>query len=241
MLRFFKALPLVFAIASLLLFAASCGTSSQTQVRAFQAISDAPPLDIAVNTTKVATTVSFTGFQPATGYTKVPSGTVTLQAYDTGTTTSIIGANGVSTSLGGSSQYTLLLAGLLNGTGATAPAFYEITDNNTAPATGTVEFRIINGSINTPTGGFDVYIVPPNTNLNGVSPQIAGLTLGQGSSYVSLDVLQTGYDAIVTQHGNQLPYIDQNYNLTAGQIRSLVVVDNGNQVSQFPIELPDLN
>lgn len=241
MLRLFKALPLVFAIASLCLFAASCGSSGQSQLRVVQAISDAPALDVAVNTTKVATNINFQGFQPTTGYTKVPSGTVTLQAYDTGTTTSIVSPNGVSTSLNGSSQYTLLLAGFLNGSGGTAPAFYEITDTNTAPASGTVEFRIIDGSSNTGVGGFDVYIVPPGTNLTGVTPQVAGLTLGQASSYISLDVANNGYSVIVTPHGSQLADVNQNYNLVAGQIRSLVIVDNGNQVSQIPVELNDLN
>jgi Domain of unknown function (DUF4397) len=238
MFRLLKALPLTLALVSLCIFAASCGSSNQSQVRAVQAISDEQTnLDIAVNTTKVATNVGFEGVQPTPpAYTKVPSGTVTLQAYDTGTTTSIVGANGVSTSLSGSTQYTILLTGFENGTGPTAPTFWTIPDNNAAPTSGNAEIRIINGSANTPTGGFDVYIVTDPNQLG--TAGIQGLTLGQGSSYQS--VVAGNWVVIVTPHGNQTAYINQNYTLTSGQIQSLVIVDSGNQVSQIPLPLNDV-
>src|ERR1700674_933221 len=158
MFRLLKALPLTLALAALSFFAASCGSGSQAQIRVVHAISDGPALDIDVNTTKVFTNISFTGVQPTPpAYTKVASGGDTLQAVDTGTTTVVI-AN-TSASLSGSSQYTVVMTGFLNGQGATAPTFYTIPDNNAAPTSGNVEFRIIDASANTPIGGFDVYIV----------------------------------------------------------------------------------
>lgn len=243
MLRLLKALPLTLGLACLCFFAASCG-SNQSQIRVVHAISDGPALDINVNTTKVVTNIAFAGVQPTPpAYDKVTAGSVTLQAYDTGTTTSIVGNNGVSASLSGSSQYTVLLTGFLNGTGPTAPTFWEITDNNAAPTSGNVEFRIIDGSVNTPSGGFDVFIVPPGTNIQGLSPQVSGLTFGQGSAYISLTAAANGYAVIATPHGNQTPDINQNYTLSAGQIRTIVIVDNqgGGGISAFPLLLNDLN
>jgi Domain of unknown function (DUF4397) len=242
MFRLLKALPLVFALTSLCFFAASCGSTSQSQVRVVHAVSDAPALDVDVNTTKVFTNITFTGTQPAPpAYTKVASGTVTLEAVDTGTSTAVI-AN-TNATLGGSSQYTVLMGGFLQGQGATAPTFYQITDTNTAPTSGNVEFRIINGSSNSPVGGFDVYIVPPGTNIQNLTPQVSGLTLGQGSGYTSLSFAANGYEVVATPHGNQTPYVDQIYSTPTGSIRTLVIVDNqgGGGISTFPLVLNDLN
>jgi hypothetical protein len=137
----------------------------------------------------------------------------------------------------------VLLTGFLNGTGANAPTFFTITDNNAVPTAGNVEIRIIDGSANTPQGGFSVYIVPPGTNIGGVAPQISGLLLGQGSSYQSLNVSGNVYEVIVTPNGNQTPIINQNYTITTGSIRTFVIVDNtgGGGISAFPLELADLN
>src|SRR5260370_1898955 len=124
MFRFLKALPLTLALAALTVFSASCGSSSQSQIRLVNAIPDGPALDIDVNTTKVFTNIAFGGVQPTPpAYTKVASGSVTIQAFDTGTTTNpIFGTNGVKVGLSGSSQYTIVLAGFFNGTGNNAPA-----------------------------------------------------------------------------------------------------------------------
>jgi hypothetical protein len=240
MSRLLKALPLTLSLAALSFFATSCGSSSQSQVRIVHAISDGPALDINVNTTKVFTNIAFGGVQPTPpAYTKVASGSDTLEAVNTGTTTALI-AN-TSANLSGSSQYTVLLTGFRNGNGANAPTFNLITDNNAAPTTGNVEIRLIDGSANTSQGGFDVYIVPPGTNIGGLQPQISGLLIGQASSYQTLNITGNVYQVIVTPNGNQTPYINQNYTITTGSIRTLVIVDNGNQVSQFPLELNDLN
>lgn len=242
MFRLMKALPLTLALGALSISATSCGSGSQSQARVIHAIADGPALDINVNTTKVFTNIAFSGVQPTPpAYTKVASGSDTLEAFDTGTTTPVI--NSTSVSLSGSSQYTVLLTGFLNGTGANAPTFYTITDNNAVPTAGNVEIRIIDGSANTPQGGYSVYIVPPDTNIGGVTPQISGLLLGQASSYQSLNVSGNVYEVIVTPNGNQTPIINQNYTITTGSIRTFVIVDNtgGGGISAFPLELADLN
>jgi hypothetical protein len=248
MLRLFKALPLVFAIASLCLFAASCGSGSQSQVRVVQAISDeTTALDVKVNTSTPFTNIAFGGVQPAPpAYTKVTGGSVTLEAVDTGTSTAVI-AN-TNATLNGSAQYTVVMTGFLTGSGTTAPTFWTIPDTNTAPTTGNVEFRVINASTssNALVGGFDVYIVPPGTVLQNTSgPQISGLTLGQGSTYVSLPyVANVGYEVDIVPHQNFAPeYVNQVYVTPTSSIRTLVIVDNsgGIGISFFPLVLNDLN
>jgi hypothetical protein len=246
MFRLLKALPLTLALAALSFFATSCGSSSQSQVRMVQAISDeTTALDVDVNGTKITTApLAFGDVQPIPpAYTKVASGSDTLEAFDTGTTTVVI-AN-TSASLSGSSQYTVLLTGFLNGTGTNAPTFYTIPDNNAAPTSGNVEIRIIDGSANTPQGGFDVYIVPPSTDIRTLTPQISGLLIGQASSYQTLNITGNVYEVIVTPNGTQSPFINQNYTIPTGSIRTFVIVDNqgggGGVPSQIPLELNDLN
>ncbi len=243
MFRWFEALPLTFALAALSLFASSCGSShSQSQLRVVHAISNGPALDVKVNSTTLFTNTAFTGVQPIPpAYTKVGQGSVTLEAVNTGTTTAVI-AN-TSTSLNGSAQYTLLMTGLINGIGANAPTFFSISDTNSAPTAGNVGIRIIDGSTNTFVNGFDVYIVPPGTNIQNVTPQITGLLLGQASSYQSLNIGGGVYEVIVTQSGSQTSYVNQNYTINPGQIRTFVIVDTqgGGQISAFPLELSDLN
>ncbi len=109
MFRLLKALPLTLALAALSFFAASCGSGSQSQIRVVNAIPDVPnntPLDIDVNGTKVITALAFPNFQPSSGYTKVASGSVTIAALDTGTTTQVLSSTGT---LSGSTQYTVVL------------------------------------------------------------------------------------------------------------------------------------
>lgn len=242
MRRLLKALPLTLALASLCLlgvFAASCGSSSKTQARLVDAISDGPALDVNLNSTKVFTDILFSNpVQPTPpAYNSVPSGTVTLQAVNTGTSTPYI--NSVNTTLNGSAQYTIVMTGFNTGTQAAAPTFWSISDNNTAPTTGNVEFRIINASTNSLplSGGLDIYIVQPGQGLG--SPQVSGLTLGQGSAYVSENYNAAGYTVYVTPHGNQNQYFNITYQTPTGSIRTLVIVDSGNSISNF-LELNDL-
>lgn len=242
MRRLSKALPLTLALAFLCLlgvFAASCGSGNTTAARLVDAVSDGPALDVDVNGTKVFTDVVFSNpVQPTPpAYSSVPSGTVTLQAVNTGTTTPYI--NPVNTALNGSAQYTIVMTGFNTGTRSAAPTFWTVSDNNTAPVVGNVEFRIINASTNSLnlSGGLDFYIVQPNQGLG--TPAVSGLTLGQGSAYVSENFNALGYTVYVTPHGNQNVLFNINYKTPTGSIRTLVVVDSGNAIANF-LELNDL-
>jgi len=175
MFRLLKALPIMLAIAALSLIATGCG-SNQAHIRVVNAIPSSD-LDVDFNSTKVVSSISFGNVQPTTPpaqYLSVASGTVGIQAYVAGSTTSpIFGANPITSPLGGSNDYTVVLYGTLSGTNnATA---FVVQDNNTTPTTGYVEFRVINASYTT-AGSVDVYLIPPNTNIGGsVIPRFLAL------------------------------------------------------------------
>jgi hypothetical protein len=235
MFRLLKALSLTLALASLSFFTASCGSSSSAQIRVVHAISDGQALDVELNGTKIFTDMPFDSFQPSSGYTKVASGSDTILALDTGTTTQVLSS---SASLGGSAQYTVVLSGFQANASAAL-----ITDTNTAPASGNIAFRIIDASLAGP-GTVDAYIVPPGTDITNVTPQISALSSNtQASAYVPIAFATGGYAVIVTANGNKTPIINQTYIPPTGSIRTLVLLDiqGGGAISQFPLELSDLN
>ncbi len=247
MRRLLKALPLTLALASLCLlgvFAASCGSGNKSSARVVDAISDqSTAVDVEVNGTVVFKDMLFTQNQvlptpPA--YDSVPSGSVTLESVDTGTTTPVI--NNTNASFSGSGQYTIVMTGFSNVVaGVTAPTFWSISDNNTAPTTGNIEFRFINGSANAANfypDGLDFYVVQPGQGLG--TAAVSGLTLGQGSAYVSENFNAAGYTIYVTPHGNQNQIFNVTYQTPTASIRTLVVLDSGNAIANF-LELNDLN
>lgn len=242
MSRLLNALPLTLALAALTFFTTSCGSSS-SQLRVVDAIPDAPVgLDVDVNGKNAFTTpFTFGSTEPSSGYQKVSAGSDSIEVFQTGTTTSVIPST--SFSMGGSSQNTVVLTGYyIAGTGSpNIPTAVQFTDNNAAPTSGDVEFRIIHASPSTAT--VDVYIVPPGTDITQVNPAtISGLAYQAASSpYTSLAAAT--YSVIVTASGSKNEIIaPQDYALTAGQIRTLVLVDNvnGGQPPQWLL-LSDLN
>lgn len=240
MFRLLKALPLALALAALTFFAASCGSSS-TKYRVVDTIPDSPVgLDFDVNTAVVFSDISFGSVNPSTGYQKVSSGSQSIEVVQTGQTTPVI--NTTSLSFGGSNEYTLVLTGRYGSTIApSAPQAVLFTDNNTLATTGDVEFRIIHASPSTTS--VNVYLVPPGTDItpSQVTPQISGVAFQAASpSYISL--APATYAAIVTYAGTKQILLSQDYTLTAGQIRTLVLVDTagGGPPPQW-LELSDLN
>ncbi len=249
MFRLLKALPLTLALAALSIFATSCGSSSSAQARFVNAIQNTVVygngLDVEVNGTKKFTGVTFPNASAST-YTSVAAGSDTILGLQTGTTTQVFSDT---TSLSSGKQYTLVATGFANGSGGNV-VFLSISDTNTAPAAGNVEFRVIHAS---PTGpsAVDVYIEPTPFNGNLTSPAISALSYTQTSSYVTLPWNSdgSGWTIIVTAAGSTTPYNGFNFNTgnIGGQstdaIRTLVLTDvaNSSQMSTTPLVLSDLN
>ena len=238
MLRWVQALLFTLALAVLTFFTTGCGTSAQYRV--VDAIADAPyAFDVDWDTVSTST-ITFSdvtfgndgGVYPSTGYQKISSGSHTIKVVETGQTAPVVISN--SMSLGGSTQYTLVLMGKFNGTGNLAPVALQFTDDNTAPSSGNVEFRIIHASpraLNEAPNGIDVYIVPPGTALCNVpSTTFSGINYQAASpSYKSL-AGSTTYSVIATPTGNcGFQMATLNYNPgSAGAITTMVLVDQQN-------------
>ena len=247
MFRLLKALPVTLAIAALSLFT-SCSSSSHTQIRVINAIPDAQgALDVDFNGNKITgtTPLAFGSIFPATNppatYASEPSGSGTITAYVTGTTVNPV--NNGNSSFNSSTEYTVVLQGFAAANNTPA----VLTDNNTAPAANTLEYRVINASPSSPGGSVDVYIYQSQSSIP-ASPQISGLTLGQGFYVQSLPYSSSsGYTVVVTAHGagNQgIAYVNQNYTPANGSITTLVLVDNSPEnglMSSFPLAFSDLN
>jgi hypothetical protein len=236
MFRWLKALALTLSLAALSIFA-GCGSGNNAKIRVVHALSDANALDVDVNGTKYFTDITFDQAQPTPpAYTSVPSGSVTITAFGTGTTSpTILTSTG---SFSSSAEYTVVLDGFTaNATAVTIP------DNNTVPTTGDVEFRVINASPSGP-NSVDVYILPnPSPGDDGVSANITALANQQASSYLPLNYTANGYNVIVTVSGNKTPIVNQNYTVATGTITTLVLLDNqggGNGMSDIPLVLNDL-
>jgi hypothetical protein len=261
MRRLLKNLPLALpsmlalvALGAVGLVTTSCN-SSQAQVRFVHAITDAGPLDIDFNGTKELTDIGFFQFQPASGYTPVPSGSDTIEGLATGSTTEAFSVSNVNLNAG--SQYTIVATGNIQT--VSSVILLSPTDNNTEPADGQVSFRVIDASVSGP-ATIAVYILPNNSlgQGPGVTPTTAitmtvsspqsSLT-GTTSGYVSqsFNSLNTGYTMYVCVSGDFNPMfsaaIPNVGSVTVGSIRTVILTDNSEQtgINVQPIELTDLN
>jgi len=144
--------------------ATSCGSTNQSQVRVINAVPDAPNnLDVYFNGSKIVTDMAFDAVSPTpstpAAYTNVASGSIPIEAFTTGNTSTnsgaIVPAN-IDANLIGATPYTVVLDGY--STEAIAEAF---EDFNTPPTTGYVEFRVINASPADPRTGPMFISSPP--------------------------------------------------------------------------------
>jgi hypothetical protein len=254
MSRLLQALPLTLALAAFSFFAASCGSSSTpAQVRFVNAIQDTAQygagLDIEVNGTNDFTDIPFQGVQPSSGYTKVPSGAGSIEGVETGTATTIFRSN---SSLSAGTQYTIVATGFA--TNSSKVALISAADENAAPASGNVEFRVINASPSGPNGipgAVDIYMVPVGSNagLTSATLIVSNLAYRSASNYVTLPYnpnFEQGfnYTMFVTAAGIPTPIlITENLSASAGAIRTLVLTDQQNvdQLNPLAIVLNDLN
>ena len=228
-------------------FATSCG-EDHSQVRFVHASpgtadTDPPSLDILVDGKAQATGLTFLGLAPTTGYGTVTAGNRRAEARITGATTDVI--NSI-VSFASKKAYTVLLVGKTD----PAPgdiAFLQKTDDNSAPASGRVKLRVIHAAPDGPgllAGHLDIYIVPPGTDITNMTPTISALPYQQASNYQS--AAAGPIEVIVTATGDpdKIRLIDDpNFVLTAGQIRTLVTVDDsaGDKMSDTLLVLSDLN
>jgi hypothetical protein len=255
--RRLKVLPLTLAIAALAalsIIAASCG-SSGTQARFVNAIPDTADygdgvgLDIEVNGTKQFTDIAFPSFSAST-YTGIPSGSVTIEGFETNTSTEVFDQQNISLNSG--SQYTLVATGSATGTNGNNVVLLNPTDNNTEPANGTVSFRVINASPHSP-AAVDVWILPaPFTPPLAEPATIKSVAYQSASGYTNIPYNSSGggFLLFVTLTGNTSELIINGQaisvgSVSAGSIRTLVLTDVANDpaagINSTALVLSDLN
>jgi hypothetical protein len=254
MLRLLKTVSVIFALTALSLITTSCGSSGSAQIRLVDALSNNGSninLDVEINGAKInSNPLGFGSVYPTQAtpavYLGVSSGSDTIEVFDTGTTSNpiipVTGTTLPTLSLSGGTQYTLVLGGSHNNA-SNPPTTYLFTDDNTAPTTGNLLFRIIDGSVNTPpSGGFNVYIYQTSGGRP-ANPQITGLTLGNEMTYSLPWVASTSYTVqFAYPNGTQI----FSWFSTAPnnqQITTLVIQDypSGSGIYPQPIVMTDLN
>ena len=193
-----------------------CGGSSPSttgQLRIVMASPDAPPVDILIDGTQVATSLAYTN---STAYLTVKSGSRHIQALTVSSSTSVFDQT---ISITASGNETLLLTGamakiqsLLLTDGAT----------NTTITTGDGKVRVVNASATM--GPADVYIVNAGASLAGATPASPGLAFDKATDYVLATIVN--YQIFMTQPGTTNAFLSTGpLALIQSQFQTVVAVD----------------
>jgi hypothetical protein len=204
------------ALCLAIVFMIGCGGGSSDttqQLRIVMASPDAPPVDILIDGTQVATSLAYTN---STTYLPVKSGSRRIQALTVSNSTSVFDQT---VSITTSANLTLLLTGpvakiqsLLLTDGAT----------NTTIITGDGKVRVVNASQTM--GPADVYIVNSGTSLAGVKPASSGLTFDKATEYTLASI--SNYQVYMTQPGTTNVLLNTGpLALTQSQFQTVVALD----------------
>jgi Domain of unknown function (DUF4397) len=206
----------VFGLCLAVIGAIGCGGSrsdTTQQLRIVMASPDAPPVDILIDGTQVATSLAYTN---STAYLPVKSGSRHIQALTVSNSTSVFDQT---ISITGSGNQTLLLIGP-----ATKMQSLLLTDGatNITITTGDGKVRVVNASQTM--GPADVYIVNAGASLAGKNPVSAGLAFGKATDY-ELEVIGD-FQVFMTTPGTTNVFLNTGpLDLTQNQFKTVVAVD----------------
>jgi len=252
MLRLLKALPLTLAIAAVSIVATGCSSNNGTKARFVNAIQNTEEYGVGGLDVEVNGTQQFTGVQfqtaSANTYIPIPSGNVTIEGFESpGVTTPVFTD---STTLSSGTEYTEVATGLAGGTG-TNVVLLSLSDDNTLPEDGTLNFRVINASPNSPSG-VDIWIEPTPYpfSLQGVKPTISALAYQSVSGYVNVSYNSNnneGFTVFVYTAGGGTELftfpVNVSGSVSSASVCTLVLTDNpnGSTMSSFLTVLNDNN
>jgi hypothetical protein len=230
--KLFRILPLaaVLICAGSILLAAGCG-SGGSRFRYIQASTGAQSqaVDLDVDNNKVLTAV---GFGTAGTYQGISSGSHLFEVFLTGTTTNPFFNASFSVNKG---DNTIVSNGPFS-----QMAMNVFSDDNVVPASGNVKLKFIH--VAPSAGSVDIYVISPGTGIGGLSPQLSGLIYQHNNEISSITA--GSYEVIMTQAGTQNPIsgLDITYTWTAGQVRTIVILDSPSGGSPFSqLVLSDVN
>ncbi|MGD0599079.1 MAG: DUF4397 domain-containing protein [Terriglobales bacterium] len=254
MLRLLKALPLTLAIAAVSIVATGCSSNNGTKARFVNAIQNTEEYGVGGLDVEVNGTQQFTGVQfqtaSANTYIPIPSGNVTIEGFESpGVTTPVFTD---STTLSSGTEYTEVATGFAGGTlTGNNVVLLSLSDDNTLPEDGTLNFRVINASPNSPSG-VDIWIEPTPYpfSLQGVKPTISALAYQSVSGYVNVSYNSNnneGFTVFVYTAGGGTELFSTNVNVSgsvsSASVCTLVLTDNpnGSTMSSFLVVLNDNN
>ena len=189
--------------------------AANAQFRVMNASVQQPSLTFLLTTTTLSSSLAY---PTASGYAPEAPGGYTVHVQPAGTTNNLINLPVVFQQ---GTVYTFIAAPAGLASPALAPIL--LTDDNTAPSSGSVKLRIVNASPDI--GNVDVYIVAPGTNIQSKTPTISNLAFQAASSYQTLTA--GTYEVFFTATGQKAVLIDTGalgFGSTA--IRTLVAVDS---------------
>lgn len=199
------------------------------RLRAVHLSPDAPLVDIYVDDDLVAEDVDYLD---QTGYLQLPAGAANVIVTAAGDPDAVV--IDADATLAEDTDYTVLAANFLE---EIEPIV--LLDDNTPPAAGQVQVRIVHGSPST--GPVDVYITAPGAPLDEATPVLQDVPFGAASSY--LEVPAGTYQIRVTLANTLTVGLDSGpVTLAAGQIRTVIAADaDGGGGPLQALVLADLN
>ncbi len=214
------------------LLTVACGGGGNSKIRFINASPNAPSFNVLIDG---KTVINGLGFGFSTAYMTVSSGSRTLQFQPVGTTnnTTVNGTGTPTLSIGGGTNNTYILVGFLNNLKGD-----QYVDNQTAPASGNAQIRIINAAASV--GATDIYLVPSGTDPTSVPATASNVQLGGATSYIT----ETAgpYVIFFTQPGFPNNIFIDSGTITFNSLQNRTVVGLSNPQGGFSsITLPDLN
>ena len=224
--RLTKSVGLLMLCGTAFLLGCGGGTGDKTHFRSMNAVPDQTSINVMLDGSSVASSLSY---GVANDYSETKSGSRHLQVQPTSSTNVFLDQT---ISLAGGTNNTVVIANSSSNSAAIV-----LTDDSTAPTTGNIKLRIVNASPGL--GTSDVYVVPPNTNLNNVTPAVTNLSFESASAYLNLGA--GTYNIVFTPPGSKFAFLFAGpVTFNAGQNRTVVALNS--QSGGFSIgTLNDLN
>lgn len=115
-------------------------------------------------------------------------------------------------------DYTVIVLGLASGV-----SVRQLTDDNAAPAEGTVRLRVVHSSLSAP-ATVDIYVTSATADIATLQPTAANVPTGGATPYLSL---APGVHRVrVTAAGSKTPLLDTTLpSLAAGAARTVLMLD----------------
>jgi hypothetical protein len=222
----------VVLIVAAALLTIGCGGGGSSKIRFMNASPNSPSFNVLIDG---KTVLNGLGFGYGTSYMSVSSGSRTLQFQPVGTTNNTpVNKTGTPTvNIAGGTNNTYILQGFLNNLQGTA-----YTDNQTAPAAGIAQVRVINVAASV--SAVDIYLVPSGTDPTQVPATKSNVQLGGDTGYIN----ETAGPYVVFFTQPNFPstiYVDSGV-LTFNALQNRTIVGLSNPQGGFSsVTLADLN